>query len=104
MLLQARQFQFQFPRPALVMGVLNVTPDSFSDGSKFLDPSAAIAHGLKLASEGADIIDIGGESTRPNATPVCEGEELRRVIPVMEELSRRVKAVLSIDTMKPAVA
>jgi len=104
MLLQARQFQFRFPRPALIMGVLNVTPDSFSDGGRFLDPSAAIAHGLKLASEGADIIDVGGESTRPSATPVSEEEELRRVIPVMEELSRRMKAVLSIDTMKAAVA
>jgi dihydropteroate synthase len=104
MLLQAREFQFEFPRPALIMGVLNVTPDSFSDGGRFLDASAAIAHGLKLASEGAGIIDVGGESTRPNATPVSEEEELRRVIPVMEQLSRRMKAVLSIDTMKPAVA
>jgi dihydropteroate synthase len=104
MLLQARQFQFQFPGPALIMGILNVTPDSFSDGGRFLDPSDAIAHGLKLASEGADIIDIGGESTRPNATPVSEEQELRRVVPVIEELSRRTRAVLSVDTMKPAVA
>jgi dihydropteroate synthase len=104
MLLQAGQFQFQFPGPALIMGVLNVTPDSFSDGGKFLDASDAIEHGLKLASEGADIIDIGGESTRPNATPVSEEEELRRVVPVIEALSGRIRVALSIDTMKPAVA
>src|SRR5258705_11037357 len=104
MLLQARQFQFRFPRPALIMGVLNVPPDCFSDGGRFLDPPAAIAHGLKLAGEGADIIDVGGESTRPGATPVSEEEELRRVIPVMEALSRETRAVLSIDTMKSAVA
>src|SRR4030095_9634351 len=98
MVLEARQFQFQFPRPALIMGVLNVTPDSFSDGGRFLDADAAVAQGLKLAAEGADIIDVGGESTRPKATPVGEEEELRRVIPVVEELSRRTKAALSIDT------
>ena len=104
MLLQARQFQFQFPRPALIVGVLNVTPDSFSDGGRFLGADAAVAQGLKLAAEGADIIDVGGESTRPNATPVGEEEELRRVLPVIEELNRRTKAALSIDTMKPGVA
>lgn len=86
------------------MGVVNVTPDSFSDGGRFLETSAAVDHGLKLAAEGADIIDVGGESTRPNATPVDEGEELRRVIPVIRELSQRVQAVLSIDTMKGSVA
>jgi dihydropteroate synthase len=104
MILRARQFKFVFPRPALVMGIVNVTPDSFSDGGKFLKPAAAAAHALKLAEQGAEILDIGGESTRPNAVPVSEAEELRRVIPVIERLAGRVKVALSIDTMKPAVA
>lgn len=78
MLLRARQFEFRFPRPALVMGVVNVTPDSFSDGGRFLDPEKAVAHALELVAQGAEILDIGGESTRPGATPVSEGEELRR--------------------------
>jgi len=64
------------------MGIVNVTPDSFSDGGQFLDPQAAVAHGLRLAQEGAEIIDVGGESTRPNALPVDEAEELLRVVPV----------------------
>jgi len=104
MLLRARQFSFSFPRPTLVMGVVNVTPDSFSDGGRFLDPAQAVAHALELAEQGAEIIDIGGESTRPNAIPVNETEELRRVIPVIEELADQVKVPLSIDTIKPAVA
>jgi dihydropteroate synthase len=105
MLLRARQFQFQFPRPAMVMGIVNVTPDSFSDGGQFVDPHLAIGHALRLVAEGADIIDVGGESTRPNATPVSEQEELRRVMPVIEELvSRKVPTPISIDTMKPIVA
>ncbi len=104
MLLRARHFKFEFPRSALVMGVLNVTPDSFSDGGRFLDPAAAIAHGEELARSGADVLDIGGESTRPGATPVSEAEELRRVMPVIETLAQRLKIPLSIDTMKPAVA
>ncbi len=101
---RARQFEFTFPRPALLMGVVNVTPDSFSDGGKFLDPAAAVAHALSLVAEGADLLDIGGESTRPNATPVSEAEELRRVLPVIEHLAGRVPVPLSIDTVKPAVA
>src|SRR5688572_16327257 len=88
----------------LVMGVLNVTPDSFSDGGKFNDPEAAIAHGLKLAADGADIIDVGGESTRPGAAPVSEVDEIKRVIPVVEALANEPKAVISIDTTKAAVA
>ncbi|HXT13702.1 MAG TPA: dihydropteroate synthase [Candidatus Angelobacter sp.] len=104
MLLRARQFEFVFPRPALVMGVVNVTPDSFSDGGKFFDTAAAVEHGLKLATQGAEILDIGGESTRPRATAVPEQEELRRVIPVIEQLAARVKIPISIDTMKPGVA
>ena len=86
------------------MGVVNVTPDSFSDGGRFLDPAMAVEHALKLVSEGADIIDIGGESTRPNATPVSEDEESQRVLPVINELKRRTDALISIDTMKPGVA
>ena len=96
---------FWRPRPTpRIMGIVNVTPDSFSDGGKFLDPSAAIAHGLQLVAEGADILDIGGESTRPGAEPVSEREELRRVIPVIEALAQQVFTPLSIDTMKARVA
>jgi len=104
MLLRARQFEFRFPRPALIMGVVNVTPDSFSDGGKFRHPGKAVDHALELAMQGAEILDIGGESTRPGATPVSEAEELGRVLPVIEQLVGRVKVPISIDTMKPAVA
>jgi dihydropteroate synthase len=86
------------------MGIVNVTPDSFSDGGRWLDPDAAIAHGRDLAAEGAEILDIGGESTRPGAAAVSEGEELRRVVPVLEGLARDSAAQLSIDTTKAAVA
>ncbi len=84
------------------MGVLNVTPDSFSDGGQWLDPIAAIAHGRQLIAEGAAVVDVGGESTRPGATPVPEAEELRRVLPVIEALAGEV--TVSIDTRKAAVA
>src|SRR5690349_7756562 len=84
------------------MGIVNVTPDSFSDGGRFLEASRAIAHGLELRDEGADLVDVGGESTRPGAAPVPAGEELRRVIPVVEALAKEGIAV-SIDTMKPEV-
>ncbi len=104
MLLQARQFEFSFPRPTLVMGIVNVTPDSFSDGGQFLQPEAAVTHGLELVAEGAEIIDIGGESSRPGAAPVEEAEELRRVIPVIEQLAVRMRVPISVDTAKPAVA
>ena len=104
MLFTARQFEFRFPRPALVMGVVNVTPDSFSDGGKFLSTNAAVKHALELVRQGAEILDIGGESTRPGARPVSEKEELRRVIPVIEKLAAKTKIPLSIDTLKPAVA
>lgn len=104
MIFRARQFEFHFPRPALVMGVVNVTPDSFSDGGSFFDADNAVAHALTLVGQGADILDIGGESTRPGAGPVSEAEELRRVIPVIEKLSAKVAVPLSVDTMKPAVA
>jgi dihydropteroate synthase len=101
---RARQFEFYFPRPTLVMGIVNVTPDSFSDGGKFLNERAAVKRALELVDEGAEILDIGGESTRPGAKPVGVEEELRRVIPVIEKLARKVRIPLSIDTMKPAVA
>lgn len=95
-------------RPAgqgpLVMGIVNVTPDSFSDGGRHASAAAAIAHGLALAAAGADILDIGGESTRPGAAPVSEVEELARVLPVIEGLRQRTALPLSIDTMKPKVA
>ena len=104
MILRARQFEFAFPHPALVMGIVNVTPDSFSDGGQFLDPHAAVAHALQLVEQGAEILDVGGESTRPGASPVAEEEELRRVMPVIEQLAGRVSVPLSIDTVKPGVA
>ena len=104
MILRARQFTFAFPRPALVMGVVNATPDSFYEGARFNDAEAAVAHALRLVEEGADMIDIGGESSRPGAAQVSEAEELRRVIPVLEALSGRVAVPLSIDTVKPGVA
>ncbi len=104
MIWRARQFEFVFPRPALIMGVLNVTPDSFSDGGRFSDPNAAVDRALVMVAEGADLIDVGGESTRPQSVPVPEHEELRRVIPVIEQLADRVTAAISIDTMKPGVA
>jgi dihydropteroate synthase len=104
MLLRARQFTFTFPRPAMVMGIVNVTPDSFSDGGKFCAADEAVTHALELVKQGAELLDIGGESTRPGATPVGEAEELRRVIPVIEQLVARTEVPLSIDTMKPAVA
>jgi dihydropteroate synthase len=88
----------------LVMGIVNVTPDSFSDGGKWLDASAAAAHALKLVDQGADILDIGGESTRPGAEPVLLEEELRRVVPVIAKVAKHTAVPLSIDTMKPQVA
>ena len=87
----------------LVMGILNVTPDSFSDGGAFSDPTAAIAHGLALAARGADVVDVGGESTRPGATPVDADEELRRVRPVVRALAAE-GVVVSIDTTRATVA
>jgi dihydropteroate synthase len=88
----------------LVMGVLNVTPDSFSDGGRHDDAARAVAYGLQLATEGADILDIGGESTRPGYTPVSAEDEIARVEPVIRALAAQVSAPLSIDTMKAGVA
>jgi dihydropteroate synthase len=101
---RARQFEFSFPRPALIMGIVNVTPDSFWDGGRYFDTEAALDHALELVEQGAEILDIGGESTRPGATPVPEKEELRRVLPLLERMERRVAVPISIDTRKPAVA
>src|SRR5215204_5684925 len=87
---------------AAVMGIVNVTPDSFSDGGRYLDPDRAVAHGLALVGEGADVVDVGGESTRPGAAPVDEAEEQRRVVPVVEALARTVR--VSVATRSRAVA
>lgn len=86
------------------MGILNVTPDSFSDGGCYFDKESAVAHGLQMVKDGAGIVDIGGESTRPGASDVGIEEELKRVIPIIEELSSKIDAIISIDTMKAAVA
>ena len=104
MIFRARQHEFRFPRPAVVMGIVNVTPDSFFDGGKYADPSAAIDHAHQLISQGAEIIDIGGESTRPGAARVSARDELARVLPVIEALAGKIKSAISIDTQKPEVA
>jgi dihydropteroate synthase len=90
--------------PCRIMGIVNVTPDSFADGGRFLEPDAALAHARKLIAEGADILDIGGESTRPGAEPVSEAEELARTIPLIAALRAETDIPISIDTMKPGVA
>ena len=89
---------------ALVMGILNITPDSFSDGGRRLDPDRAVADGVQMVDDGADILDIGGESTRPGAAQVDAAEELRRVLPVIERLAAQVRVPISIDTYKAEVA
>jgi dihydropteroate synthase len=104
MLWKFRSREFDLSRRGLIVGIVNATPDSFSDGGRFLDPEAACSHGVSLLAEGADILDIGGESTRPGAAPVSEEEELRRVIPVIEALRRKTDVPLSIDTSKASVA
>ncbi len=88
----------------LIMGIVNVTPDSFSDGGRYLDTGRAVEHALELIAEGADILDIGGESTRPGAEPVEEAEELRRVLPVIRAVRSQTQTLISIDTMKATVA
>jgi dihydropteroate synthase len=97
---RGRVLKLDVPR---VMGIVNATPDSFADGGEHATVEAAIAHGLKLAEEGADLLDIGGESTRPGAEDVPLEEELRRVVPVIEALARQVSIPISIDTSKPDV-
>lgn len=103
-IIQVKSKQYILGERTWIMGVLNITPDSFSDGGIFLDPKKAIAHGLRLAEEGADIIDIGGESSRPGSDPISHTEELNRVIPVITELKQKTDALISIDTMKARVA
>lgn len=93
-----------FGERTLIMGILNVTPDSFSDGGRYMSLDAAVARAEEMAEEGADIIDVGGESTRPGADPVDEEEEKRRVLPVIEEIAKRIDLPISIDTYKPSVA
>ena len=95
---------FDLSRQGLIMGVLNVTPDSFFDGGEFFAAEKAIEHGLKMAADGADIVDVGGESTRPGAEPIAADEELRRVIPVIEKLRTKIDVPISIDTSKTEVA
>jgi dihydropteroate synthase len=102
--IRCRRRTFTLGKRTLLMGVLNVTPDSFSDGGLFFDKETAIARGLKMVEEGADFIDIGGESTRPGSKPLGLDEELRRVIPVIEFLVKEVDVPISIDTYKSAVA
>ena len=99
-----RKRTFDFSERPFIMGIVNVTPDSFSDGGSYFSPEQAVAHGLRLAEEGADIIDIGGESTRPGAAPVSAAEETERVLPVIAELAANIDVPLSIDTTKAEVA
>src|SRR5947208_6876236 len=103
MIFRAGQFEFTFPRPTMIMGIVNVTPDSFSDGGRFLDPAVAIDQAMRLVDERADLLDIGGESTRPGAAPVPLDEELRRVVPVISGLAGRAVVPISVDTMKAEV-
>jgi dihydropteroate synthase len=101
---QLRTRTLEFTDRPLLMGIVNVTPDSFSDGGQFFDPAVAVAHAVQLVADGADLLDVGGESTRPNAEPVAADEELRRVAPVLELLCRAVSVPVSIDTSKAVVA
>lgn len=99
-----RTRKLAFGNRPLLMGIINVTPDSFSDGGRFLDPNTAVEHALRLQAEGADLLDIGGESTRPYAKPISADEQLRRVIPVLTGLSEKVRIPLSVDTSLADVA
>ncbi len=99
-----RDFDLDLSSKTHIMGILNVTPDSFSDGGLFYEPERAVEHGLRMIEDGADIIDIGGESTRPGSEPVSEDEEIKRVIPVIRKLSVQCKVPISIDTYKSKVA
>lgn len=111
-MVRRRQFRLKLPHlgtlalgpRTLVMGVLNVTPDSFSDGGLYFDPVAAVGRGLEMAAEGADIIDVGGESTRPGSEPTPTHEEMRRILPVIAGLRRRLRIPVSVDTYKAEVA
>lgn len=104
MKLKWKNFYFDFSQRTYVMGILNVTPDSFSDGGLFFNAEDAVKQALRMQEEGADIIDIGGESTRPGAQKITVKEEIRRIVPVIESLAREVSAPISVDTYKSAVA
>ncbi|MEK7824088.1 MAG: dihydropteroate synthase [Candidatus Eisenbacteria bacterium] len=104
MLWQCRGRAFDLADRTLVMGVVNITPDSFSDGGRFLAPEAAVAHARRLLAEGADLLDLGAESTRPGAQPVPDDEQWRRLAPVLETLARETDACLSVDTASASVA
>ncbi|MCX7724627.1 MAG: dihydropteroate synthase [Thermodesulfovibrio sp.] len=104
MKLKFHNFELDFLKKTYIMGIVNVTPDSFFDGGRYFSYQKAVDHALRLVDEGADILDIGGESTRPGAEPVSIDEELRRVIPVIEAVSKRVSIPISIDTYKARVA
>lgn len=101
---QLRSRILEFSRRPLLMGIVNVTPDSFSDGGRFFNHDAAITHALQLEADGADLLDIGGESTRPYSEPITADEELQRVIPVVEQLAKQSRIPISIDTSKASVA
>src|SRR4051794_29024364 len=101
---QCRDRRLVIGRRPLVLGIVNVTPDSFSDGGRFADPSVAVEHGLRLVAEGADLLDVGGESTRPGSQPVPAEEQLRRVLPVVRGLAARAGLPVSVDTTLAAVA
>jgi dihydropteroate synthase len=103
-ILEGNGLRLELGRRTLVMGILNVTPDSFSDGGAFLSPDQALAHAERMAAEGADLIDIGGESSRPGAVPIPVQKELQRVIPVIERVAKAIPVPLSIDTTKAEVA
>src|SRR3569833_2912573 len=104
MIWQLRTRRLNLPRRPLLMGIVNVTPDSFSDGGLFLDHAKAVEHGLRLVDEGADLLDVGGESTRPYSDPVGEAEERRRIVAVIRALARQTSVPISIDTSKASVA
>lgn len=104
MRLSFRNFSMDIPHRTYIMGILNITPDSFSDGGLYLEKSIAIKRAKQMVEDGADIIDIGGESTRPGAEPVSLAEELNRTIPVIESLAKEIKVPISIDTYKSVVA
>ena len=95
---------FDVKNKTYIMGIVNVTPDSFSDGGRWYGQNAAVKHARKLAEEGADIIDVGGESTRPGYIPVSDEEEIRRVVPVIERIKKELSVPVSVDTYKSAVA
>jgi len=103
-ILEVRGRRFELGSRTWLMGIINATPDSFADGGLYLQEEQAVEHGLRLVAEGADIIDVGGESSRPGADPVTEEEERRRVVPVIKKLRKRSDVLISVDTMKAAVA